>query len=75
MINTAVRLRSHDWDHTRVDLWVNNGKATNGPITVRNSELVEFILLLKPSKIEVDMEEINSNVFHRINSLKALHWI
>ena len=75
MIRLAVRIRRGD-DLVELDLFV-NGHVVSGNcgITLRASEITAFLVKLAPDEIEVDRENITTDVFHRVAGFKNTRFV
>ena len=77
MIRLAVRVLEEGGDgHIKISLLI-NGELVTGPcgITLRQSEIVDFIHRLQPDGIEVDREMISDHLFHRLAGFKNTRFV
>lgn len=72
----AIRIKQNSPDHTKVDMWVNGGLSTGlCGITLRNSEVIDFIFHLKPDAIDVDRESINLELYKKLENMDKVCFI
>lgn len=72
-MNLTLRIIENDRSHVKMAMYLNGGLVSGAcGITIRRSELVEFVIRLDPEELEVDREQISSYVWERLRGFKKL---
>lgn len=67
----VLRINSANKMHVNLSVWVNGGLATGTcGLTLRVSEVADFIVHTNPDKVSVDRENITEDVFRRVAGFK-----
>ncbi len=76
MTGLVVRVVEHDKTHIKLAMLL-NGELITGAcgVTLRNAELVRFIMRLSPEQIDVDRENISDDIFHRLAGFKNTRFV